>query len=121
MRRRTFRQLRAKSEGSLHHYVYVVLLDPAVARLRKVRRDNPQRDPSKPCVYVGMTGLTPEERFANHKQGIKSVRLVREFGVRLLPEFYEWLNPMPFEAAVQMEEDLAEDLRRQGYTVAGGH
>jgi hypothetical protein len=38
-----------------------------------------------------------------------------------LPELYAHLNPMPFEAAVQMEEDLAEDLRRAGYTVTGGH
>jgi hypothetical protein len=34
---------------------------------------------------------------------------------------YEHLNQMPFEAAVQMEMDLAEDLRRAGYTVTGGH
>jgi hypothetical protein len=34
---------------------------------------------------------------------------------------YEHLNSMPFEAAAQMEMDLAEDLRRAGYTVAGGH
>jgi hypothetical protein len=27
---------------------------------------------------------------------------------------------MPFEAAAQMEKDLAEDLRAEGYTVAGG-
>jgi len=30
------------------------------------------------------------------------------------------LNPMPFEAAAQMEKDLAEDLRNEGYTVTGG-
>jgi hypothetical protein len=30
------------------------------------------------------------------------------------------LNPMPFEAAAQMEKELAEDLRAQGYTVTGG-
>jgi hypothetical protein len=30
-------------------------------------------------------------------------------------------NPMPYEAVVQMEMDLAEDLRRAGYTVTGGH
>jgi hypothetical protein len=30
------------------------------------------------------------------------------------------LNPMPFEAAAQMEKDLAEDLRAEGYTVTGG-
>lgn len=41
--------------------------------------------------------------------------------IRLLPEHYAHLNPMPFEAAVQMEMDLAEDLRRAGYTVTGGH
>jgi len=28
---------------------------------------------------------------------------------------------MPYEAAMQMERDLAEDLRNQGYTVTGGH
>ena len=31
------------------------------------------------------------------------------------------LNLMPFEAAAQMEKNLAEDLRRAGYTVTGGH
>ena len=68
-----------------------------------------------------MSGLKPEERFANHKSGIKASSLVNRFGIRLLPELYEHLNPMPFEAAVQMEKDLAEDLRKAGYTVAGGH
>jgi len=28
---------------------------------------------------------------------------------------------MPFEAAVQMELELAEELRATGYTVTGGH
>jgi hypothetical protein len=40
--------------------------------------------------------------------------------VRLMPELYAYLNPMPFEAATEMEKDLAEDLRNEGYTVAGG-
>jgi hypothetical protein len=106
---------------SHHHCVYVVLLDPAVSRWRKVRTENPQSHPEKPCVYVGMTGLTPEERFANHRAGIKDAGVVRRHGVRLLPELYAHLNPMPFAAAAQMERDLAEDLRRAGYTVTGGH
>ena len=38
----------------------------------------------------------------------------------LMPELYEHLNPMPFEAAAQMEIELAEDLRVQCYTVTGG-
>ncbi|MGD0815691.1 MAG: hypothetical protein ABSA83_19025 [Verrucomicrobiota bacterium] len=108
-------------QPELHHNVYVVLLNPAVGKNRKVRADNPKRDPKRPCVYVGMTGLTPEERFANHKAGIKSASVVKRHGLRLLPELYEHLNPMPYEAATQMEKDLADDLRRAGYTVTGGH
>jgi hypothetical protein len=121
MKRRTLRQLRAKTQAALHHNVYVVLLDSAVGKLRKVRAENPRANPKKPCVYVGMTGLMPEERFANHKAGLKAASVVKRHGIRLLPELYTHLNPMPFEAAVQMEMDLAEDLRRAGYTVTGGH
>lgn len=121
MKRRSFRKPQAELHAGHHHHVYVVLLDPAVARVRKVRAANPNRDPKKPCVYVGMTGLAPEERFANHKAGTKAAWVVKRYGLRLLPELYEHLNPMPFEAAVQMEKDLAEDLRRAGHTVTGGH
>src|SRR3954463_9083155 len=125
MKRRTFRSLKlrvaAESGASHHHHVYVVLLDPKAAKNFKVLKANPKRDPAKPCVYVGMTGLKPKERFQNHKRGIKSARVVQRHGVRLLPKMYECLNPMPFEAAAQMERDLAEDLRNQGYTVTGGH
>ena len=121
MKRRTLRQLRSKQGREQHHNVYVVLLNVAVSKVRTVRAANPDRDLEKPCVYVGMTGLTPEERFANHKAGTKAAWVVRRYGLRLLPELYEHLNPMPYEAATQMEKDLAEDLRRAGYTVTGGH
>jgi hypothetical protein len=123
MKRRTLARLRANGPATHahHHNVYVVLLDSAVGQLRRVRAENSDRCPDKPCVYVGMTGLTPEERFTNHKGGIKDAWVVQRFGIRLLPELYAHLNPMPFEAAVQMEKDLADDLRRAGYTVTGGH
>jgi hypothetical protein len=121
MRRRTWRRLRSATAAAHHHYVYVVLLEEAARQLREVAGVNPRADPAKPCIYVGMTGLTPEERFANHKQGIKASRVVQMHGVRLLPELYEFYNPMPFDAAVVMEQELAEDLRAQGYAVAGGH
>jgi hypothetical protein len=121
MKRRTLKHLRVPRRPDAHHSVYVVLLDSSVGRVRKVRAENPQRDPKKPCLYVGMTGLTPEERFTNHKAGVKDAYVVQRYGVRLLPELYAHLNPMPFEAAVQMEKELAEDLREEGYTVTGGH
>jgi hypothetical protein len=121
MKRRTLTKHRPGHRPELHHNVYVVLLDSAVGKLRKIRSENPKRDPKKPCVYVGMTGLTPAERLANHKAGIKAASVVKRYGLRLLPELYEHLNPTPFDVAVQMEMDLAEDLRRAGYTVTGGH
>ncbi len=120
LKRRTLRKF-SSGQNQDHHNVYVVLLNQAVAKIRKARLANPDRNPKKPSVYVGMTGLTPEERFANHKLGIKSSSLVKRYGIRLLPELYAHLNPMPYEAAAQMEKDLTGDLRRAGYTVVGGH
>jgi hypothetical protein len=119
MRRRKWRRLRS-SEPNFHHHVYVVLLSKAALKDRSILQRNPGRDLSKPAVYVGMTGLPVDHRFENHKNGYKSARLVRKYGVRLLPEMYEYLNPMPYEHAVQMEKDLADDLRSQGYAVVGG-
>jgi len=91
-----------------HHSVYVVYLR------------NPAGD-GKAGYYVGMTGLTPEQRFENHKNGIKSARIVRRFGERLVPRLYEHLNPMPFEKAKEMEIALADSLRKRGFLVYGGH
>ena len=119
MRRRKRTPVRL-SDPELHHNVYVVLLSKAALKDLSIMRRNPERDPSKPAVYVGMTGLPVDHRFENHKNGYKSSRLVRKYGVRLLPELYEHLNPMPYEHAVQMEKDLAGDLVVQGYAVVGG-
>lgn len=68
-----------------------------------------------------MTGLTPEERFANHKAGIKAARVVKKFGERLVPRLYAHLNPMSYEKAQAMEVQLADSLRKRGYQVFGGH
>jgi len=101
--------------------VYVVLLDPNAAKDSRILRQNPGRDPAKPCVYVGMTGLSVAERYENHKRGHKCSVFVKRYGSRLIPELFEHLNPMSHDAAVKMERDLAEALRRAGYTVTGGH
>ena len=91
-----------------HHNVYVVYLR------------NPKGD-GKAGYYVGMTGLTPEQRFENHRNGIKAARVVKKFGERLVPKLYAHLNPMSYEDAVRMEGVLAESLRKRGYIVYGGH
>jgi hypothetical protein len=97
--------------------VYVVELDLAVMREHRFARANPGWNLARPCVYVGMTGLTPELRFARHKAGAKANRYVRRYGLRLLPELYAYANPMPRAAAQQMEIEIAEGLRADGYAV----
>jgi len=118
--RKRSKRLKKSDSEKYHHSVYVILLDDAVRKNRWVARLNPDRDPLKPCIYVGMTGLPVDHRFENHRNGYKAARVVERYGVRLLPELFEHLNPMPFEAAAQMEKDLTEDLRGEGYTVLGG-
>ena len=100
-----------------HHHVYVVELSKDVLNEPRFRKCNPGYVEGKPCVYVGMTGLDPDVRFDKHKAGLKSNRFVREYGLRLMPELYECFNPMPYEAAREMEVELAIGLREEGYAV----
>ncbi len=99
------------------HNVYVVRLDPAVLKHRKFRKANPVYVEGRPCVYVGMTGLSPEERFQNHKRGHKGNWYVKEYGIRLMPEWYAKSNPLSYEDAQEWEYELAERLRGQGWAV----
>ncbi len=100
-----------------HHHVYVVLLSQDVLYEPKFVKCNPDYDPAKPCVYVGMTGLDPDARFDKHKAGVRANRYVKKYGQRLLPGLYECYNPMPYAAACEMEVELAIALREAGYGV----
>ncbi len=62
-----------------------------------------------------------KEWFKKHKAGYKASRYVRKYGVRLMPELYEDLNPLTYNEAVIAEQGLARKLRKEGYTVVGGH
>jgi hypothetical protein len=87
-----------------HHHVYVVELSDRVWNEASFRRANPAYQLGKPFVYVGMTGL-------------QANRFVQAYGVRLLPALYAVFNPMPYQAAREMEVELAIGLREQGYGV----
>jgi len=99
------------------HSVYVVRLDNAVLDESRFAKENPQHETDKPCVYVGMTGLDPDERPANHLQGHKSNSFVKRFGQYLMHRQFERLNPMTYEDAKAMEERLAEQLKKKGWAV----
>jgi hypothetical protein len=86
----------------------------------RFRRANPDYDATRPCVYVGMTGLSPDVRFDKHKAGIQANRFVMRYGLRLMPELYEVYNPMPYDGARDMEVELAISLRGKGYGVWQG-
>jgi Protein of unknown function (DUF3553) len=97
-----------------HHSVYAVLLSPDVRKEPRFVARNPRMQPTKPCVYVGLTGLTPEKRFANHKADHKGGRFAGSEGRGLLPELYERFNPMPWVVGTAFEPYLADALRRAG-------
>lgn len=108
---RAARSLRATSRGEkgAKHSVYVVLLhDPA------------RRQPWG--LYVGQTSRDSDWRFDQHKLGYKASGAVRRFGVRLLPDLVEHLNPMRQWESLELEAALAEELRAAGVPwVEGGH
>ena len=104
-----------------HRYsVYVVELSPEVWNSPRFRKANPDHDATRPCVYVGMTGLPPDVRFDKHKAGIQSNKFVRLYGLHLMPRLYEVYNPMPYDGARDMEVELAIGLREKGYGVWQG-
>ena len=98
--------------------LYVIELDPKVfEKEERFAEANPHWIPGKSCVYVGMTGITPEERLQQHKNGYKAAWFVQKYGRSLLPEFYQDFNPLPYELAQAMEGGLARQLRADGHAV----
>jgi hypothetical protein len=110
----------AQRGRSAHHCVYVVELSKEVLNEPRFRKANETYRLGFPCVYVGMTGLSPDVRFDKHKAGIQSNKFVRLYGLHLLPALYEVYNPMPYEGARDMEVELAISLRMKGYGVWQG-
>jgi hypothetical protein len=109
-----------RAPKSHHYHVYVIALDDRVWNSAKFRRCNPEYTMGQPFVYVGMTGLDPDTRFDKHKAGIQANKYVTDFGLRLLPALYEKYNPMPYQAAKEMEVELAIALQAKGFGVWQG-
>ncbi len=106
--------------------VYVIELSKKVFTAnRKFREANPQFNGVLQCLYVGMTSKTPKERFEQHKSGYinkkghkLSANIVEKYGLYLRGSLFQDIDPMASRAeALKMEENLALELRRQGYAV----
>ena len=98
--------------------VYVIELSRDVLQHTKFVEANLYLRAGKPCVYVGSTYLTPEERFQQHLDGYKSNRYAREYGIQLRPRLYKNLQGFKTrEQAEEAEEKRALSLRKRGYAV----
>jgi hypothetical protein len=103
------RRIRSRTRNlpGAKHQVYVVLI----------------YDPDKKIdgVYVGLTGRTPEERFAQHRAGYKASGKVRRYGIELLPQLYSHLNYCLYEEGKKLEASLYADLKKVVPWAEGGH
>jgi hypothetical protein len=71
---------------------------------------------------VGQTSRDPDLRFDQHKAGHKASRAVKRFGVRLLPDLVEHLNPLQRWESLELEAALAQAFRDAGIPwIEGGH
>ena len=100
-------------------HIYVINLSKGVLREKKFATRNPQYTAQKRCVYVGLTGLTPEVRLAQHKAGLRSCRYVRRYGKGLLRSLGRRTYKSHFRA-LKIERDVASRLRAKGYAVWQG-
>jgi hypothetical protein len=97
--------------------VYVIELAALVYSEPRYQHENPEYRGAHPCVYVGSTGRTPQERFADHMSGRHPGRFVRQHGLRLMPGLCDDLNPRPQDLARTTERAFAAKLRQAGYAV----
>lgn len=105
--------------------VYVIELSKRVyTDSAKFRKANPQFNGVLECLYVGMTSKTPKQRFEQHINGHRSKKghklsssLVEKYGLYLRPSLYQHIEPMNKKEALEMEEELALELRRKRYAV----
>lgn len=111
--------------ASKKYHVYVIELSKRVWSERaKFRAENPQYNGVAECLYVGMTSLSPQQRFKKHVSGARSKKghkissnYVEKYGLYLRPSLYTHLEPMSRTEALQMERTLALKLRKQRFAV----
>jgi hypothetical protein len=104
--------------GETHGWtLYVIRLKANVRTDRRFRERNPDLKLRRPCVYVGMTYLSAEERFEQHKTGIHSARIARRFGKHVMLSECRVTGPMSRQRAQKKEAALADGLGNRGFGV----
>ncbi len=94
-----------RRRGETHGWtLYVIDLQKAVLRKRAFVEANPDYVQGRPCVYVGLTFKTAEERFEEHKAGIHAARIVKRYGKRVRPKDCRCLRPMTRKRAAKRKQ-----------------
>ncbi len=61
--------------------VYAIQLNDEIKENESFLQHNPNIVINKPAFYIGQTSKTREERYREHKNGIRSNRFARHFGI----------------------------------------
>jgi hypothetical protein len=78
------------------HYLYVVLLGGFGAKENEFG------------LYIGESAHRPQDRLAQHLNGIHASHIVKKRGICLLPSLYSHLNPLQRAEAKELEPKLKE-------------
>ena len=119
-------EVRAQVRDHLLDQGYV--LDPAngnetytIYIINLVDDSEPDPSPGK-WVYVGETSKTPEERFDEHKNGIRDNKAARDHGRDLNYDLMKRIPQVRFKQDSKwLEAHTGEKLRSDDYVVEGAH
>ena len=121
-RRESARKRKVKLINSLGAKGYTVNRCTTVYSLYVIELEPDQKNgKGVTSVYVGETAKTPDERFQQHKNGIKANNHVKERGLHLRPDLSRSRKCYSRDASRAEEAWLAERLSKKGYDVHGGH
>ena len=116
------------------HRVYAFYMNKSVLSKKKFQEANPSYEKGKPCIYVGMTGKSIEERYDEHTnpenenygKGSKWMKnhavhgFAEALAIDLLSHPNISIEALTFGEALQNEKLYAEWLKSQGYGVWWG-
>jgi hypothetical protein len=97
--------------------LYVIDLKKTILRDRRFSAANPKYIAGKPCVYVGVTYLTAQQRFEQHISGIHSTHIVRNYGNHVRSRDCRCLRAMTRARPEKKEAAYAARLRERGWAV----
>ncbi len=98
--------------------VYAIELHLSVLLDSAFLAANPRYVAGMPCFYIGMTSLSPEERYLQHTLGTKNVaRIPHIYGRNLHQDIVPQRKPTRRTWAMRYEKTLAWQLRARGFGI----